>query len=124
MRVERVEEVKGAEEAEAPAFARMPGFFARFWLQRLCVGTRVSTLRVVESDALRSKLDEFRDETELCDQNGNLIGIFKPAADPNRRWYEWAKGRHTAQDEIELDRIAAEPGAKATAEVLESLRAP
>lgn len=77
--------------------------------------------RALIDDALRSKLDEFRDETELCDKDGRVIGVFKP--DPNRRWYEWAKSRHTAQDETELDRIAEEPGGKPLAELLKSLGA-
>lgn len=77
--------------------------------------------RALIDDALRSKLDEFRDETELCDKEGRVIGVFKP--DPNRRWYEWAKARHTAQDETELDRIAEEPGGKSFPDLLKSLGA-
>jgi hypothetical protein len=79
--------------------------------------------RVLVDDSLRSKLDEFRDETELCDKNGKVLGVFRPATDPNRKWYEWAKSRHTEQDEKELERIAQEkPEGRTLQEILKSLR--
>ena len=78
-------------------------------------------IRVLVDDALRSKLDEFRDEAELCDKSGKVLGVFKPTIDPNRRWYEWAKSRHTERDEKELDRIANEPGERSLEEILKSL---
>jgi len=79
-------------------------------------------IRVQVSGALRSKLDEFRDETELCDESGKVLGVYKPATDPNRRWYDWVKSQHTEQDEQELDRIANEPGGKPLQDILKSLR--
>ena len=78
--------------------------------------------RVVIDDALRSKLDEFRIETELCDKSGNVIGLYKPATDPNRHWYEWEKRHFTPQDEAEMERRCNEPGERTTAEVLKALQ--
>jgi hypothetical protein len=75
--------------------------------------------RVLIDDTLRSKLDEFRDETELCDKSGKVIGVYTPAVDPNRRWYEWAKGRYSDE---ELERRCNEPGGKTLAEILEGFR--
>jgi hypothetical protein len=75
--------------------------------------------RVLVDDAVRSKLDECRTTTEICDKEGRILGVFTPAADLDRRWYEWAKGQYS---EEELNRIANEPGEMTTAEVLKSLQ--
>jgi hypothetical protein len=75
--------------------------------------------RVFVDDALRSKLDQFETETELCDKDGKVFGVFTPVNDPDRRWYEWAKGRYSDE---ELERRCNEPGEKTTAEVLDRLR--
>jgi hypothetical protein len=75
--------------------------------------------RAVVDDAFRAKLDQFRTQTELCDKDGRVIGVYTPTPDQVRRWYDWAKGQHS---EEELDRRCNEPGEKTTAEVLKSLR--
>jgi hypothetical protein len=77
--------------------------------------------RVQIDDELISRLGEFGSETVLFNKEGRLVGVYVPAIVQQRRWYEWAKGRHT---EEELDRICNEPGEKTTAEVLKSLRKP
>jgi hypothetical protein len=79
--------------------------------------------RAVVDDAFRARLDEFRTQTELCDKEGRVIGVYTPTPDQLRRWYDWAKARHTENDEKELDRICAEPVEKTTEEVLKSLGA-
>ena len=75
--------------------------------------------RVLVDDDVRSKLDECRTQTELCDKEGRILGVFTPVADPDRKWYEWAKGRFSDE---ELERRCNEPGEKTTAEVLKALR--
>jgi hypothetical protein len=75
-------------------------------------------VRLLIEDGLRIKLDEIRVPTELCDKQGRVIGVFTPTADPDRKWYEWAKGRYSDE---ELERRYNEPGEKTTAEVLKSL---
>jgi hypothetical protein len=80
--------------------------------------------RALADDTLRTKLGEFVAQTELYDKDGRVIGVFTPAIDSDRRWYEWAKRRHTEKDEAELDRMCNEAGEKTTEEVLKSLRAP
>lgn len=75
--------------------------------------------RVLVDDALRLKLDECQTKTEICDKDGRVLGVYTPAADLDRRWYEWARGQYS---EEELNRIANEPGEKTTEEVLKSLQ--
>ena len=77
--------------------------------------------RIVVDDALRSKLDGIRTETQLCDGQGHILGTYIPDPGRYRRWYEWAKGRYS---EAELDRRANEQGEKTTAEVLKALKSP
>ena len=76
-------------------------------------------IQVLIDDSLRSKLDECRYPVEVCDTAGRVLGVYLPAAHPDQRWYDWAKGRHS---EEELDRIANEPGERTLAEILESLQ--
>jgi len=75
-------------------------------------------VRLVLDDGLRIKLDEIRVPTELCDKDGRVLGLFTPVADPDRKWYEWAKGRYSDE---ELERRSKETGGKTTAEVLKML---
>lgn len=75
-------------------------------------------VRLLLDDGLRKKLYEIRVPTELCDKDGRVLGLFTPAADPDRKWYEWAKGRYSDE---ELERRCNEPGGKTTAEVLKAL---
>ena len=79
--------------------------------------------RTIVDDAFRAKLDELRTQTELCDKDGRVIGVYTPRPEQVRRWYDWAKSKHTDEDEAELDRICKEPGEKTTEEVLKSLGA-
>jgi len=77
--------------------------------------------RAVVDDAFRAKLDEFRTQTELCDKEGRVIGVYIPTASQVNKWYDQLRGRYT---EEELDRRCNEPGEKTTAEVLKALREP
>ncbi len=80
-------------------------------------------VQLLLDDNFRMKLDEIRVPTELCDKAGRVLGVFTPAVDPDRKWYEWAKSQHTEQDEIELERIAQEkPDGRTLQEILKSLR--
>ena len=77
--------------------------------------------RVLVDDSFRSKLGEFHTQTEFCDKEGRLLGVFIPVAEDDRHWYEWAKGQYS---EEELERRFNEPGERTTAEVLKALRTP
>lgn len=75
--------------------------------------------RIYLDDALQSKLDELRTQTELCDKDGHLLGYFIPAGLSDREIYAWVEAQ-ASNDEIE--RRKQESGSKTTAEVLEYLR--
>jgi len=77
--------------------------------------------RAVVDDAFRARLDEFRTQTELCDKEGRVIGVYIPTASQVNKWYDQLRGRYT---EEEPDRRCNEPGEKTTAEVLKALREP
>ena len=75
--------------------------------------------RAVVDDSFRSKLDEFRTQTELCDKDGRLIGVFTPAFVDDDALCD-----HIASliSDEELERRKKEPGGKTTAELLAYLQ--
>jgi hypothetical protein len=77
--------------------------------------------RAIVDDDFGGKLDKFCTQTEFCDKDGRVIGVFIPTKAQERKWYDWARGRYS---EEELDCRCNEPGEKTTAEVLKSLHEP
>jgi hypothetical protein len=77
--------------------------------------------RALVDDDFREKLDKFCTQTEFCEKDGRVLGVYIPMTVQERKWYDWARGRRS---EEELDRRCNEPGEKTTAEVLKSLREP
>ena len=75
--------------------------------------------RVLVDDGLRSRLDEFRTQTEFCDQNGRVFGYYIPVGNQPQDLSDWISG--LISDE-ELERRAREPGGSTTEEVLRRLR--
>jgi hypothetical protein len=75
--------------------------------------------RALADDALRSKLGEFRVETEFYDKDGKVLGVFTPAITGDRASYD-----HIASliSDEELERRRKEPGGKTTAELLHYLQ--
>jgi len=78
--------------------------------------------RLYVDEALKSTLDQCATRTELCDQDGRVLGIYIPEAVRERRLYELAKAQMTPESVAELERRAQEPGGYTTAEVLQRLR--
>lgn len=75
--------------------------------------------RALADDTLRSKLGEFRTQTELFDKEGHVLGIFIPAPVHDAALYDYIAAQ--ISDE-ELERRKKEPGGKTTAELLEYLQ--
>src|SRR4029077_20333017 len=63
-------------------------YYNEFWLIRSGEGTMN---RALADDALRSKLGEFRAQTEIYDKDGRVLGVFTPEDVRERRRYERAK---------------------------------
>ena len=75
--------------------------------------------RLLIDDALKSELDKLNSRTEICDKSGHIVGYYTPAAEHERKLYEWAKAQFS---EEELERRAQEPGGKTTVEVLKAIQ--
>lgn len=75
--------------------------------------------RALVDDSVRLKLNEFHSQTELCDKEGRVLGVFTPSKGPQE--YDWSKLNIS---EEELDRRCNEPGERTTAEVLKALCEP
>ncbi len=78
--------------------------------------------RALADDTLRSKLGEFRAQTEIYDKDGRVLGVFTPEDVRERRRYERAKAQFTVEDVAELERRSQELGGFSTAEVMRKLR--
>ena len=64
-------------------------------------------------DPLSVDISRFSQPTELCDQSGQILGVFIPAIC-------WSSGDWTFE---ELEAAFNEPGGKSTEEILQSLSA-
>ncbi len=74
--------------------------------------------RVILGPFLGSQLTASDDLLEICDESGQTIGYFVPAASRDPSWRQWAESAISVE---ELDRRRAEPGGRTTAEVLRRL---
>jgi hypothetical protein len=74
--------------------------------------------KVTVDQTLRSKLNGFNGQIELCDEAGRTVGFFLTADEYKRLILEWAKLKYPAE---ELKRRYQEPGERSTAEVLARL---
>jgi len=74
--------------------------------------------RVMLDEALRSKLGDLSQQSQICDQEGQVVGLYIPLPEYDPALYRWAEAQ--IGDE-ELERRAQEPGGRTTAEVLERL---
>jgi len=75
--------------------------------------------RVLVDDGFRSKLDEFHTQTEFCDKEGRVLGVYIPARERERCRYERAKGQFSLD---EIERRCREQGGLTTPEVMQKLR--
>ena len=75
--------------------------------------------RVVLEPQLRAQLQDGKRSLELCDDSGQTMGFFLPAADFLRWQYDWARRHYSTE---ELDRREKESGGRTTAEVLARLK--
>jgi hypothetical protein len=75
--------------------------------------------RVVCDNVLHLQLDDLKNELEVCDKSGRVLGRFLPEA-----VYERLGGAQAADDFTEQELVAAEqqPGGMTTAEVLAHLK--
>lgn len=74
---------------------------------------------VIASGTLLDELGELTEPVVLCDDDGQPLGFVVPAANRQRKLYDWAK-REFNDEEIEKAR--AETGGLTTAEILRGLR--
>jgi hypothetical protein len=72
--------------------------------------------RIVLDKKTLAKLSKPTQSVEICDEEGNLVGIFNPVVD--RTAYASLKVPFTAE---ELDRFEKEPGGRSLAEILADL---
>ena len=75
--------------------------------------------RAIVDDDFGAKLGRFCTQTEFCDKEGRVLGVYIPTKDEVRVLYDAARGRYS---EEELDRRCNEPGEKTTAEILKALQ--
>ena len=73
--------------------------------------------RVVVDQSWMATLGGLSGEVELCQENGQTIGFFLPAAS-REKVYAWAKGRFSRE---ELDQAAHETGGRPLADILKDL---
>ncbi len=75
--------------------------------------------RVVCDNVLQLKLDDLKNEFEVCDKSGRVLGRFLPEA-----VYGRLSGAQAADDFTEQELVTAEqePGGMTTAEVLAHLK--
>ena len=79
-------------------------------------------IHALVDDALRSKLNEFRVATELCDREGRVLGVYIPEIERERRLYERAKAQMSQADRDEIERRTQDSGGLTTEEVMQKLR--
>jgi hypothetical protein len=77
--------------------------------------------RVIVDSQLRSKLREFAEQVEFCDESGTTVGHFVPQALYHAMLIAWSKQQ--LSDE-ELDRRRQEPRGRTLSEILKSLEQP
>jgi len=78
--------------------------------------------RLYVDEALKTRLDQCATRTELCDQDGRVLGVYIPEAERKRRIYELVKSQTTPDHIAELERIAQEkPDGRPLEEILKSL---
>jgi hypothetical protein len=75
--------------------------------------------RVVVEPQMRAQLQDGKRSLELCDDTGQTMGFFLPAAEFLHWQYEWARRNYSSD---ELDRREQESGGRTTAEVLARLK--
>jgi hypothetical protein len=75
--------------------------------------------RVIADDGLKSRLKDFSESLEICDESGKVVGYFQPMTVSDREIYDWAKAEFTAE---EIEKARQDPVSFSTAEVLEHLR--
>lgn len=75
--------------------------------------------RVIADDDLKSRLKDFSESLEICDESGLVLGFFYPMAVHDRAVYDWADSQFT-DEELELAR--KDPVRYTTAEILEHLK--
>jgi hypothetical protein len=73
---------------------------------------------IIIDDVLRERIKDLEHEAIFRDESGRNVGRFVPEAEYMKLLYQHAQQLF---DDEELDRAAAEPGGKTTAEVLERL---
>jgi hypothetical protein len=74
--------------------------------------------RVIVDESLRSKLNGFNEEVELCDESGKTLGHFLPPDVYREFLVAWSEA-HTTDEELE--RRMNEPGGRTLAEIWKSL---
>jgi hypothetical protein len=80
--------------------------------------------RALVDDEFRSKLDEFHIRTELCDKDGQVLGVFipAPAGGQERQRYECARAQYSVEEVEELELRSQERAGLTTEQVLQRLR--
>jgi len=74
--------------------------------------------KVMLDETLRSKLGNLSQESQICDEEGQVVGLYVPMPEHDPELHRWAEAQ--ISDE-ELERRAQEPGGRSTAEVLKRL---
>jgi hypothetical protein len=74
--------------------------------------------KVILDDVLRSKLNGFTDELELCDEAGQTVGHFVPADMYKEMLYAWLNAQITDE---EIEQLRQQNGGRPLAEIWKSL---
>lgn len=74
---------------------------------------------LIASGALLDELGELTEPVALCGDDGQPLGFVVPAANRQRKLYDWAKREFTDK---EIENARAESGGLTTAEILRGLR--
>jgi hypothetical protein len=77
--------------------------------------------RITLDQTMRSKPGDVSKQSEICDEQGKVVGYYLPLVADGPSLYRWAEAQVTPE---ELERRAREPGGKTTAEILERLGHP
>ena len=72
--------------------------------------------KLVVDKATLAKLNDLREQMEIYDESGRILGRFEPATD--RRLYQDVQVPFSNED---LDRFEREPGGRSLAEILADL---
>ncbi len=75
--------------------------------------------RVIADEGLKSKLKDFSESLEICDESGKILGDFQPLPVHDPDIYAWAK---TEFSDEEIEKARKDPVSYTTVEVLEYLR--